>query len=55
MTKVVFISGNKPRSGKGIVAKYLHSVTTDHGCYSEVMEFKDKLFEVTSDFIRSLC
>lgn len=51
MTEVVFISGNKPRSGKGTAGKFIKAYLEDKGYSVEIMEFKDKLFEIAADIL----
>ena len=51
MTQVVFISGNKPRSGKGCVGKFMKEYLESEGYSVEIMEFKDKLFEISADIL----
>lgn len=51
MTQVIFISGNKPRSGKGSVGKFMKRYLESQGYSAEIMEFKDKLFEIASDIL----
>lgn len=51
MVKVILVSGNKPRSGKGTVAKFLTEYCLGKGYTCQTLEFKDKLFEITADFL----
>lgn len=51
MAEVIFISGNKPRSGKGTVGNFAKEYLQSKGYTVEVMEFKDKLFEISSDIL----